>query len=57
MSMKSIPLSIGGILLSLDGFLNFIYWQRQEQEHKILFQIGRLIRGTAGVLFTLSLWI
>ena len=53
---RTITLSIRGVLLTLDGFVNFVYWRKLEHKHKLFFQIGRLVRGMAGLLFTISMW-
>ena len=48
-------LKLGGILLTLDGYLNIIYWRWKKEADGKLAQIGRFIRGTTGLAFTLFL--
>jgi len=53
--MITMILRVAGLLLTADGFLNFAYWRRRPGPHHLLFQLGRLVRGLAGLTFTLCL--
>lgn len=46
-------LRLGGILLILDGYGNIVYWKWKKEADTFIPQLGRAIRGTVALLFTL----
>jgi len=45
--LVGVSLIVAGLYLSIEGFLNVLYWRRADQP--LLFQTGRMLRGIIGI--------
>ena len=61
MKLSLLLTKIGSIFLTIEGFYNVLWWKYKAKELKdkyphLPYQIGRFLRGFAGLLFTLFYW-